>query len=262
MYDFLLLALLAGLAVAVVAGPLGCLVVWQRMAYFGDTLAHSALLGVALGLWLSVGSGVAITLVCLAVAAMLTVLERKQGLATDTLLGILAHTFLAGGMVALALAPGGRPGIEALLFGDILTVTGTEVLVMWSASLALLAVLAGCWRPFVALTVHQDLAMVEGAAGKHQKLILRLLLASLVAISMKIVGVLLVTALLIIPAAAARRFSRSPEQMAVWAGVVAAVSVALGLALSWFGDVPAGPAVVLSAAGLFLFAGRGRQLGA
>ena len=104
MYDFLLLALLAGLAVAVVAGPLGCLVVWQRMAYFGDTLAHSALLGVALGLWLSVGSGVAVTLVCLAVAAMLTVLERKQGLATDTLLGILAHTFLAGGNQFLVLA--------------------------------------------------------------------------------------------------------------------------------------------------------------
>ncbi len=252
MYDFLVLALLAGLAVAVVAGPLGSLVVWQRMAYFGDTLAHSALLGVALGLWLSVSSVATVTVICLLVAVLLTALESQNKLATDTVLGILSHTFLALGVVAITLVPGGRTDMEALLFGDILTVTASEVVAMWVTSAAVLLVLKNRWQPLLATIVHQDLASVEGVAVTRYKVLLKLLLALIVAISMKIVGVLLITALLIIPAATARRFSITPEQMALAASALAAASVCLGLGISWFLDVPVGPAIVLSASALFL----------
>ena len=258
MYDFLWLALLAGLAVALVAGPLGSLVVWQRMAYFGDTLAHSALLGVALGLWWSVASDVTVIVTCLMIAVVLTILEDQQKLATDTMLGIFSHTFLALGLVAITLVPGGRTDMEALLFGDILTVTETEVATMWVMALAVLAVLKVSWPSLVAMTVDEDLASVEEVPVGRYKLVLKLMLALTVAISMKIVGVLLITALLIIPAAAARQLSTTPEQMAVKASGLAALSVAMGLAGSWLWDVPVGPAMVLSASSLFLLARIGR----
>ncbi|RLA41002.1 MAG: hypothetical protein DRR06_16635 [Gammaproteobacteria bacterium] len=254
MYDFLLLALLAGMAVAVVAGPLGSLVVWQRMAYFGDTLAHSALLGIALGLWLSFGEGTMVIVVCLLVALLLSVLEGKHKLATDTVLGILSHTFLALGLVAITMVPGGRTDMEALLFGDILTVTKSEVITMWLMSLAVLAVLKYHWQPLLSMVVQEDLASVEGVSVARYKLLLKLLLALIVAISMKIVGVLLITALLIIPAAAARQFSKTPEQMAVRASLLAVASVCLGLISSLLWNLPVGPAMVLSASGLFLVA--------
>ncbi len=253
-YDFLLLALLAGLAVAMVAGPLGSLVVWQRMAYFGDTLAHSALLGIALGLWLSVEGGVMTTVTCVLVAILLTVLEDRQKLATDTMLGIFSHAFLALGLVAITLVPGGRTDMEALLFGDILTVTALEVITMWVLSIVVLVVLKVQWSPILATTVHEDLASVEGIPVYRYKVMLRLMLALTVAISMKIVGVLLITALLIIPAAAARQFSKTPEQMALGASMLAAAGVCLGLISSLLWDVPVGPAIVLSASGLFLIA--------
>ena len=251
-YNFLMLALLAGLAVAVVAGPLGSLVVWQRMAYFGDTLAHSALLGIALGLWLSVDGGLATVVICLSVAVLLTLLEDQQKLANDTLLGIFSHTFLALGLAAIVLVPGGRTNMEGLLFGDILTVTPAEVAMMWVLSIAVLIVLVRQWPSLVALTVHEDLAQVEGITVYRHKVVLRLMLALTVAISMKIVGILLITALLIIPAAAARQVSKTPEQMAIRAGVLAAVSVGLGLSSSWFWNIPVGPAIVLGASTLFV----------
>ena len=253
-YDFLLPALLAGLAVALVAGPLGSLVVWQRMAYFGDTLAHSALLGIALGLWLSVDGGITTTVTCVLVAILLTVLEDRQKLATDTVLGIFSHAFLALGLVAITLVPGGRTDMEALLFGDILTVTTLEVITMSTLSIAVLAMLKAQWSSIVAMTVHEDLASVEGVPVYRYKVMIKLMLALTVAISMKIVGVLLITALLIIPAAAARQFSKTPEQMAVRASVLAAASVCLGLVSSLLWDIPVGPAIVLSASALFLMA--------
>ena len=253
-YDFLLLALLAGMAVALVAGPLGSLVVWQRMAYFGDTLAHSALLGIALGLWLSLDAGITTTMVCVSVAVLLTLLEDQRRLATDTVLGIFSHAFLALGLIAITLVPGGRTDMEALLFGDILTVTRVEVVTIWTLSVAVLVALKLNWSSILAVTVHEDLASVEGISVKRYKLLIKLMLALTVAISMKIVGVLLITALLIIPAASARQFSTTPEQMAMRASLLAVASVCLGLISSLLWNLPVGPGIVLSASGLFLLA--------
>lgn len=252
MYDFLYLALLAGLGVAVVAGPMGSLVVWQRMAYFGDTLAHGALLGIALGLWLAWSHTAAVVLVCLVMAVLLIVFERQHLLATDTVLGILSHSFLAIGLVALTLIPGGRTDMEALLFGDILTVRPAEVAAVWGMALVVLALLWRLWPSILAITVHEDLALVEGVPVAVVKAVLKLLLALVVAISMKVVGVLLITALLIIPAATARHFAKTPEQMAGLASLMAMLTVCLGLASSWWWNTPVGPSIVVCASGLFV----------
>jgi zinc transport system permease protein len=247
MPDFLLNALLAGLTLALVAGPLGSFVVWRRMAYFGDTLSHAALLGVALGLMLDVSPTLTVTVGCV----LLAVLQR-QPLASDTLLGILAHSTLSLGLVALSFMHDVRIDLMSYLFGDLLAVSPTDLAWIMGGSALVLAVLAWLWRPLLAITVHEELARVEGLPVAAIRLALMLLIAVVIAVAMKIVGVLLITSLLIIPAAAAQRHARTPEQMAIGASLLGLVAVCAGLSLSWYQDTPAGPSIVVSAAALFL----------
>ncbi|RCX31329.1 zinc ABC transporter permease subunit ZnuB [Thioalbus denitrificans] len=255
MDEFLLRALLAGLGVALVAGPLGAFVVWRRMAYFGDTLAHSALLGVALAYLLSIDLNLGVLIACVAVALVLLALQRQQRLASDTLLGILAHTALSLGLVTLAFLETLRVDLMGFLFGDILAVGWRDVALIWAGGLVVLGALALLWRPLLAITVHEELAQVEGVPVVRVRLALTLLLAVVVALAMKVVGILLITSLLIIPAAAARRFSRTPEAMAALAALAGGLAVTGGLAGSLRFDTPAGPSVVVAAALLFALTG-------
>jgi zinc transport system permease protein len=255
MDEFLLRALLAGLGVALVAGPLGAFVVWRRMAYFGDTLAHSALLGVALAYLLSINLNLGVLITCVAVALVLLALQRQQRLASDTLLGILAHTALSLGLVTLAFLETLRVDLMGFLFGDILAVGWRDVALIWAGGLVVLGALALLWRPLLAITVHEELAQVEGVPVARVRLALTLLLAVVVALAMKVVGILLITSLLIIPAAAARRFSRTPEAMAALAALAGGLAVTGGLAGSLSFDTPAGPSVVVAAALLFALTG-------
>lgn len=254
MADFLVYALLSGIGVALITGPLGAFVVWRRMAYFGDTLAHSALLGISLSLWLSIAPGFAVTLACLSIATGLLILQHQHTLATDTLLGILSHSSLALGLIAIYLIPDARVNLESLLFGDLLTVSPEDTLAIWVVSLCVFGLLAWLWRPLLAITVHQDLAQVEGTRVTTVKAVLMLSLALVIAIAMKVVGVLLITALLVIPAATARRFAATPEAMAMLGSLIGVVAVICGLAASWFADTPAGPSIVLCAGLFFLCA--------
>lgn len=250
--DFVWRGLLAGLGVALIAGPLGCVVVWRRMAYFGDSLAHSALLGVALGLLLSVELNLGILAVCFAFALFVAVLQRQRQLAVDTLLGILAHSMLALGIVVLSLTEGVRVDLMGYLFGDMLAVTQADLLTVYAGGIAVLAVLATIWRALIALTVHEELARAEGVPVQVVRLVFTLLLAALVAVAMKIVGVLLVVALLVIPAATARLFARTPEGMAVTASAAGCIAVAGGMQSSLLWDTPSGPSVVVVAFLLFV----------
>ena len=252
MDDFLLRALAAGIGVALVAAPLGVFVVWRRMAYFGDTLAHSALLGVALGFLLGVSLNIAVVSISLLIALLLLALQNRKQLATDTLLGILAHSALSVGLVVLAFQEEVRVDLLGYLFGDILAVTMSDLLWVWGGGAAVLLLLAIIWQRLLAITVHEELAQVEGVPVMQIRLVFMLMIAMVIAVSMKIVGVLLITSMMIIPAATARRFSKTPEQMALFAALVGVVAVILGLAASWFGDTPAGPSIVVSAALLFL----------
>lgn len=251
MTDFLLYALLAGLGVALVAGPLGCFVVWRRMAYFGDTLAHSALLGVSLGVLLDINLNITVIAIPLAMAIGLVFLEKRGFLSLDTLLGILSHSALAAGLVVISLLPGVRVDLMSLLFGDLLAVTKNDLWVIYTVSAAVLALLGLLWKQLINITVDPELAAVEGTNVTLVSTVLMLITALVIALAMKVVGVLLITALLIIPAATARRVSQTPEQMAVAASLIAMLTVVMGLAMSWNLDTPAGPSVVISASFLF-----------
>jgi zinc transport system permease protein len=250
--DFMVRALVAGLGIAIVAGPLGCFVVWRRMAYYGDTLAHSALLGIALGFLLDVDIIVGVIAICVVVALVVGAMQRRNMLATDTLLGIMAHSTLAFGLVVLAFMETVRVDLLSYLFGDILAVGMADIAWIYGGGLVVLVVVAVIWRPLLSLTVHDEMAEVEGVNVPAMRLAFMVVLALVIAVAMKVVGILLITSLLIIPAATARRFSRTPEQMAVLAAVIGCVAVAVGLAASFRFDTPSGPSVVAAAFILFL----------
>lgn len=249
--DFFTRAIIAGIGLALVTGPLGCFIVWRRMAYFGDTMAHSALLGVALSLVLQVNMTLGVFIIAAAVAGALLLLQRRQTLSTDALLGILSHSALAIGLV-VAFLSGIRVDLMGFLFGDILAVSVTDIVVIYLGGLVIIGVLAAMWRPLLAATVNAEVAEAEGMRPEVTRIVFMLLLASVIAIAMKIVGVLLITALLIIPAATARRLSATPEQMAVISAGVGALAVAGGLFGSLRFDTPSGPSIVVAALALFL----------
>src|SRR3546814_727113 len=250
--DFMVRAVLAGVGVALVGGPLGCFIVWRRMAYFGDSLAHAALLGVALGLTLHLGVNIGILVVCVALALLLALMERQRRLATDTILGILSHASLSIGLVTISLLASMRVDLMAYLFGDILAVTRMDLLWIYGGGAVALAGLLRLWRPLLAVTVHADLAQAEGVNVPAVRLAFMLLIALVIAIAMKIVGIVLITSLLIIPAAAARRLSRTPEQMAVAASLIRCAAVGSGIWGSFTWDTPSGPSIVVAATVLFV----------
>jgi zinc transport system permease protein len=252
MDDFLTRAVLAGLAVALVTGPLGCLVVWRRMAFFGTTLAHSALLGLALGFLLDINLTIGLIATSSAVALALVLAEGHRGIATDTLLSILAHTGLAAGLIALAFVGGIRVDLMGYLFGYILAVSKIDVMVISSMAGITLIVLALIWRQLLAVTIHAELAAVEGVPVLAMRVGFMVLLAVVVAVALKVVGILLVTSLLVIPAAAARRFAATPEAMALIAAVIGSGSVMAGIGASLAFDLPAGAAIVCAAGLVFL----------
>jgi len=251
MDDFLIRALLGGLGVAMVAGPFGSFVVWRRLAYFGDTLAHSALLGVALGFMLQINLTVGIIVICQILAMLLFYSQRQRQLASDTMLGIFAHGALSLGMVLLAFMEDVRIDLVAYLFGDILAISNSDLGWIFGGGGLALTALLWLWKPLLAITIHADLARVEGIAVDRINWIFLGLIALIVAVMMKVVGMLLVTALLIIPAATARRFSRSPEMMALLASLIGCLAVTSGLYGSFQWDTPTGPSIVVAACLLF-----------
>ena len=250
--DFFYRAVIGGIGVALVAGPLGCFIIWRRLAYFGDTLSHSALLGVALALLFEVNVTLAVFAISVCVSLLLMMLQHRAALSSDTLLGLLAHSALAVGLIVLAFMTWVRVDLMGFLFGDILSVTRLDLAIIWGGGICVLAALAAIWRPLFAATVSHELATAEGAKPHIANTIFMILMAAVIAVSMKIVGVLLITALLIIPAAAARRFSASPEQMAALAVVFGIIAVWLGLFGSLRLDTPAGPSIIVAALAFFL----------
>lgn len=250
--DFFVRALVAGIGVALVAGPLGCFIVWRRMAYFGDTLSHAALLGVALSLLLQINTTIAVGGVSVILAGLLVFLRRRETLSSDAILGLLSHSALALGLVCLAFMTWVRVDLLGLLFGDILSVTRLDIAMIYGGGALVLVLLVLIWRRLFAATVSPDLAASEGLRPERTELVFILLTAIVIAISLKVIGALLITALLIIPAAAARRLSASPEQMAVIAAFAGAAAVVAGLYGSLHYDTPSGPSIVVAAMLLFM----------
>ena len=249
--DFLIRAMLAGVGLSLATGPLGAFVVWRRMAYFGDATAHAAILGVALALGASLPLYLGILLVALAMALVVSVLAER-GHAMDTTLGVLAHTALALGLVAVSFVNGVRVDLSAFLFGDILAVSRVDLLVIWGGGLLVLAGLVWRWSPLLTATLNEDLATASGLNPKREQLLLTMALAVVVAMSIKVVGALLIGAMLIIPAAAARGLTKTPEAMACMAVLIGVAASIGGLFVSLQWDTPAGPSIVMAASTVFM----------
>ena len=248
--DFILRAALAGLGVALAAAPLGCFVIWRRMAYFGDATSHAALLGVALALATDLPITAGVLLVALVMALVISTLSGRN-VSADALLGVMAHSALALGLVAVSLLPGQRVDLSSYLFGEILAVTRVDLAVIWGGALAVALLLAWRWSALLMATLNPDLAQASGGNPRREQLILTLALAIMVAVAIKVVGALLIAAMLIIPAATARPFARTPETMALWAMALGALAALGGLLASLELDTPTGPSIVSIAAALF-----------
>ena len=249
--DFMVRATLAGIGVAFAAAPLGCFIVWRRMAYFGDATAHAAILGVALSLALSMSVFAGAVVVSLAMALLVSALSDR-GYAMDTLLGVLAHSALAFGLVAVSFLSGIRIDLMAYLFGDILAVSRGDLLVIWGGATIVVALMLWRWKALLTATLDAELARAGGIEPGREQLVLTLALALTVAVAIKVVGVLLIAAMLIIPPAAARPLARTPEAMALIAAAIGAFSAVAGLRSAYWLDTPAGPSVVCVAAICFL----------
>ena len=251
--SFILYALAAGIALALVVGPLGSVVVWRRMAYFGDTLAHAALLGVALAIAAEQLPIIGVGIIGVSIAVILFWLEKQRDLSTDTLLGILSHSALALGLIVLSVIQGQGFNINLMsyLFGDLLAVNQSDLVLMYGSVVVILLVFSQILSSLISISVNEELARVDGISVERVRFIFMILLAMVIAVALKVVGILLITALLIIPAATARLFSKSPKQMVLISVLMAIVAVVLGLYASLNWDFPTGPAIVVSASSLF-----------
>ena len=250
--DFIVRAFAAGIGLAFITGPLGCFIVWRRLSYFGDTIAHSALLGVVIAYALDFNLIIAVFVVSCLLALSLLFLQRKTNLPDDALLGLLAHSVLAIGLVLLGILSFIRIDLMGLLFGDILSVNVTDLLFVWIGGSIVLIVLILIWRPLFAGTVNLELAKAEGLNPDLANAIFTLLIASVIAISIKIVGILLITGLLIIPASASRNLSSTPIQMAIISSIIGVASVVLGIQTSMIWNTPTGPTILTITLGVFI----------
>jgi zinc transport system permease protein len=254
MDDFLLRAALGAGVLGAAAGPLGCVVLWRRLAYLSESISHIGLLGAAAGLLLGVDPLIGV--MTLAIAAALVMSRAKDGtIPVGTVVGIVGHVGLALGFVLLASMETVRTDLLGYLFGDVLALSNGDVAEIAAAAALILAASAYFWRSWLMSAVNGDIARAEGRAGHVADLAFLVLVAVLVAFGLRVVGALLIVALIIIPPAAARPFARTPESMAVLAGLIGAASAPLGLAAAWWTDIPAGPAIVLAAAAIFALSG-------
>jgi len=251
--DFMIRAVLAAVGTALACGTLGCFVVWRRVAYFGDATAHAAILGVALALMFSVSIPLGVLVVALAMGLLVGTLSGTS-VTPDSLLGVLSHSALALGLVAVSLMPNARIDLDAYLFGDILVVSKSDLVVIWGGAVVVLAVLAWRWQALLSEILSDDLAYAAGLNPSRDRMILTLLIAAVVAVSLKVVGALLITAMLIIPAAAARLIARGPESMAAYATLIGVIAAVGGLYGAREFATPAGPSIICGAAALFCIA--------
>lgn len=259
--DFLLRSLIAGVIMVVIAAPMGCLMVWQRLAFLGDTLGHAAVFGVALGLMLQLMPIVGVLAVALLIVFSLSRVSSFNTAMSETTLAIISHTGLAGGIILVGTLGAGRVNLESILFGDLLATTPTDLLGLLATTFVLLLLLLRYWRAFVAMSVSREIAQAEGIEVRRLQFLMYAMIALLVAVMMKVMGVLLIAAMLVIPTSSARLFSRGPEQMVAISALYGFAALGGGLTSSYHFDWQTGPAIVVCATALLLLTLAVRRLG-
>ena len=245
--DFLVRSILAGLMMVSIAAPMGCLMVWQRLAFLSDTLGHAAVLGVGIGLLLEVNPMFGVLAVVILIVFSLSQVANFNNALSETTLAIISHTGLAGGLILLGALPSNSVSLEAILFGDLLATTRSDLLMILVTTLILLVLLIRHWRPFVALSVSREIAQAEGISVRKEQFLMYMMIALLVAVLMKVMGVLLIAAMLVIPTTSARLLSQNPEQMVWFSAAFGILSLAGGITGSFQFDWQTGPSIVLSA---------------
>ena len=251
MEDFILRALIAALGISIIAGSLGCFVIWKRMSYFSESISHSALLGVSLGLASGLGMHAGLVIVGVVFAGLIVILQQKQVLSSDAILGIFSHLALSLGIVILGIIGGENTDYFALLFGDVLSINDQDIVWIYAVLLIIISLLVVFWQKLLLLTLNEELAVSQGLNRTFYQLLFMLMIALTVSISVQIVGVLLITSLLIIPPAVARVFANSPLRMVFQSIGISIVAVLMGLSASVFYDLATGPTIVIALGVLF-----------
>lgn len=249
---FILNALAAGIGISLMTGSLGCFVAWQRLAYFGDTVAHAAVLGVVLALLMSADIIYGMVGIALLIALIMSAMHSEKTFSNDSLLGIAAHSSLALALVILSLSPSITLDVNGLLFGDILATSGQDIFMIYALAMCVFVMLVFQWNNFIRYVLHADIARVEGLNIVRMRLLMMIMIALVVAISIKLVGILLITSLLILPAATARLLAQNPTQMAIYSTGISIIAVIAGVMASLHYDTPTGPSIILSALGMFV----------
>jgi zinc transport system permease protein len=251
MEDFILRALIAALGISIIAGSLGCFVIWKRMSYFSESISHSALLGVSLGLASGLGMHAGLVIVGVVFAGLIVILQQKQVLSSDAILGIFSHLALSLGIVILGIVGGENTDYFALLFGDVLSISNQDIVWIYAVLVIVICLLVVFWQKLLLLTLNEELAVSQGLNRTSYQLLFMLMIALTVSISVQIVGVLLITSLLIIPPAVARVFADSPLSMVIQSIGISIAAVIMGLSASVFYDLATGPTIVIALGALF-----------
>lgn len=250
--DFLVRSIIAGLLMVSIAAPMGCLMVWQRLAFLSDTLGHAAVMGVGLGLLLQLPAMFGVLAVVILIVVSLSQVTSFNTALSETTLAIISHTGLAAGLILLGVLPANTVSLEAILFGDLLAVTLSDLGMILVTTIVLAGLLIKHWRSFVAVSVSREIAQAEGIEVRKVQLIMYMMIALLVAVMMKVMGVLLIAAMLVIPTSSARVLSSSPERMVMLSALFGCAALGGGILSSFQFDWQTGPAIVLSATTLLL----------
>jgi ABC-type Mn2+/Zn2+ transport system permease subunit len=250
---YMIRALVTAILLAPSCAFLGVFVTARKMSFFSDTIAHGALAGVALGVWLGLADLTApMILFSLLVAAALIWIQENTELMTDTIMALLLSGSVALGIIILSMLRGSRAQIHTYLFGDILAVGPND---LWFAGGLTAAVFGGLfWRlsDVTLLSAHEEIAYVCGVRVKLLNYLFILLLTVAVALSIRLLGIILVTALIVVPPSVARNISRNLRQQIILSIVAGLVGGVTGIVASYHLDVPCGPTIVLTLIGLFI----------
>jgi len=247
--NFVWRSLIAGVAIGIVAGPIGVFLIWRRMSFLGETIAHASMLGISISLLLDINFYFGLFFVAILVAFLLNYLSLNKELAPDAILALLAHSSLALGILVI---PTSQLNIMEFLFGDILAVSGTDIAMIVSVSASCCLALKVIWPDLILLTINEDLATAENVPVGTTKLIYLFCVALVFAVAIKVIGILLITSMLVIPALAARSFAKDSESMVWCSSLMATLSVFGGVGISCVWDLSTGPAIVVFCALLFL----------
>lgn len=248
---FMVRALLSALLLGPLCGLLGVFVIARRMAFFSDTISHAALAGVALGFWWGLDPGWPMLLFSLLVAGGMMWLKENTQLLTDTIMALLLSGSVAFGIVLLSVLKGTPSLVHGYLFGDILAIGNQEVWMAAGLFLVIVPVLFFHLPPLTLVTVESDLAHVSGLRVRTWNYMFVLVLTLTVAVTIRLLGIILVTSLLVIPPAAARNLSGNLRQQLLFSMGLGLVGGISGTILSYQFDLPCGPTIVLSSIGLF-----------